>query len=843
MDETIINGIIEASQEVVGQLQYAAGDVIKNINIVNGSKTGSLRTVGSAKEGSGYEIGDYAFAEGYDTKASGDRSHAEGFKTEASGSNSHTEGSNTKASSDYQHVQGQFNIIDGENKYADIIGNGDIQSSTRSNAATVDWQGNAWYAGDVYVGSTSGTNRDEGSKKLATEEYIDGKLVQKQDYFADVHDITSGVYEGYRGIDFKDSDGNTQGQFIITPYGIKLTNLDYPSDAGEAASKFYVDQIKEDVLSIPQQGPGSDCILALDLASETIGIPYSSNSFPNSIPQRDENGSFQVWDPINEYDVVPKHYVDNIAEEINNIKVNPNLINMSEGEIGFITVNGTVQHPIGKYNVEAEKTSGFISVEKGQKYTLQAWVETGSAGMWIAYAFYNSDKTFISRSTSTTVNEINNNISHSSVTFTVPANAAFVRISGRTYNNGTFKLEKGEAATPYVANFQEKIDKLDVEKSIPLTYTTIIPSIYTNELPSIDTKAKTLYIPGDTVLVDKRLNGTVSLAKQTFSFTASSSAVCIFYDIKNSTLYSTIYSQCATLNPNDYLLLFTIRTDVYNHGYGKVSSTCPVIVDGRLYGVIDIDSANSNVNDNNPYIHSINHRGYNTVAPENTLSAFKLSKKNGFDYVETDISFTSDNIPVLLHDSTIDRTSNGTGNISEMTFEQVRTYDFGSWKNSAYAEEKIPSFEEFCKLCKQIGLKPYVELKTDPTNEQLTTLLNNAKRYGILNDITWISFSSSALEKVLTSLPNARVGIITSGLTQTTIDWVKSKKTDANDVFIDESISSLSSDNVQLCIADNIPLEVWTVNTSAAIQNADSYITGFTSDSLIANKQLFDAIV
>ena len=51
MDETIINGIIEASQEVVGQLQYAAGDVIKNINIVNGSKTGSLRTVGSAKEG------------------------------------------------------------------------------------------------------------------------------------------------------------------------------------------------------------------------------------------------------------------------------------------------------------------------------------------------------------------------------------------------------------------------------------------------------------------------------------------------------------------------------------------------------------------------------------------------------------------------------------------------------------------------------------------------------------------------------------------------------------------------------------------------------------------------
>lgn len=149
---------------------------IKNTNIVNGSSPGSLRTVKSAKEYPGeYDIGDSAFAEGSDTKASGSASHAEGYGTTASGSMSHAEGNSTeasgnyshaegysttafgnyshaeglstKASSGYQHVQGKYNIANSSNNiYADIIGNGSTNNK-RSNAATVDWKGNAWYAG------------------------------------------------------------------------------------------------------------------------------------------------------------------------------------------------------------------------------------------------------------------------------------------------------------------------------------------------------------------------------------------------------------------------------------------------------------------------------------------------------------------------------------------------------------------------------------------------------------------------------------------------------------------------------------------------------------------------
>ena len=114
-------------------------------------------------------------AEGVNTTASGYGSHAEGVNTIASGVQSHAEGAYTKASSYSQHVQGEFNIEDSSDVYADVIGNGTSESK-RSNAATVDWSGNAWYAGDVYVGSTSGTNKDEGSKKLATEEYVNNSV-------------------------------------------------------------------------------------------------------------------------------------------------------------------------------------------------------------------------------------------------------------------------------------------------------------------------------------------------------------------------------------------------------------------------------------------------------------------------------------------------------------------------------------------------------------------------------------------------------------------------------------------------------------------------------------------
>lgn len=135
---------------------------------------------GSHAEGSGNTASGMAsHAEGFVTTASGYGSHAEGTGgTIASGAHSHAEGKGTKAAGDSQHTQGKWNIQDNSDTYAHIVGNGTADNA-RSNAHTLDWLGNAWFAGDVYTGSTSGVNKDAGSKKLATEEYVNNLIPQK----------------------------------------------------------------------------------------------------------------------------------------------------------------------------------------------------------------------------------------------------------------------------------------------------------------------------------------------------------------------------------------------------------------------------------------------------------------------------------------------------------------------------------------------------------------------------------------------------------------------------------------------------------------------------------------
>lgn len=122
----------------------------------------------SHAEGYGTESsGMYSHSEGIMTLATGQGTHAEGFYTVASGLRSHAEGSYTLASSQYQHVEGKFNVEDKANKYAHIVGNG-TSKTARKNAHTLDWSGNAWFAGKVTQEGTPTDNKD-----LVNKKYVD----------------------------------------------------------------------------------------------------------------------------------------------------------------------------------------------------------------------------------------------------------------------------------------------------------------------------------------------------------------------------------------------------------------------------------------------------------------------------------------------------------------------------------------------------------------------------------------------------------------------------------------------------------------------------------------------
>jgi glycerophosphoryl diester phosphodiesterase len=105
------------------------------------------------------------------------------------------------------------------------------------------------------------------------------------------------------------------------------------------------------------------------------------------------------------------------------------------------------------------------------------------------------------------------------------------------------------------------------------------------------------------------------------------------------------------------------------------------------------------------------HRGGGATAPENTLPAISAALAGGFEYVEVDVALTADGHPVLLHDATVDRTTDGSGRLSALTLAQVRRLDAGSWFDPAFAGTRVPTLAEFLDLLAQSGGRAIVELK------------------------------------------------------------------------------------------------------------------------------------
>ena len=250
-------------------------------------------------------------------------------------------------------------------------------------------------------------------------------------------------------------------------------------------------------------------------------------------------------------------------------------------------------------------------------------------------------------------------------------------------------------------------------------------------------------------------------------------------------------------------------------------------------------------------LRSIQHRGANREAPENTISAFKVSKKNGYDFVECDVRWTSDGVPVLLHDDSVDRTSNGSGRICELTLAQAKTLDFSNG-NTYFAGEKIPTFEEFIWLCRNLELHPYIEIEPDGdhriiTEEQARVLLDIVARHGMKSHVTWISFTLESLEQIVKADPSARVGYLlmaTSTQCAKCVMDALTLKTGLNESFLNVDYNHPSLvDITSVCEGSNIPLEVWSVNDEEALLALPPYITGVTTDELQADEVIFNNIM
>ena len=114
----------------------------------------------------------------------------------------------------------------------------------------------------------------------------------------------------------------------------------------------------------------------------------------------------------------------------------------------------------------------------------------------------------------------------------------------------------------------------------------------------------------------------------------------------------------------------------------------------------------------------IAHRGASARAPENTIAAVELAAKLGATWIETDVRLTADGGLVMIHDATLDRTSNGQGSVAQTRIEVIRDLDGGSWFSATYAGEPIPDLRTFLKAVLDCGLSLQLELKENSGLEE-----------------------------------------------------------------------------------------------------------------------------
>ena len=121
-----------------------------------------------------------------------------------------------------------------------------------------------------------------------------------------------------------------------------------------------------------------------------------------------------------------------------------------------------------------------------------------------------------------------------------------------------------------------------------------------------------------------------------------------------------------------------------------------------------------------PYPRIVAHRGGGLLAPENTLAGIRLARNLGFVGVEFDVKLTADGIPVLMHDDTLERTTNGSGPVAETNYREIAKLDAGGWFGNEFSNEPVPSFAAASALCREAGVWANIEIKPSPGRERET---------------------------------------------------------------------------------------------------------------------------
>lgn len=213
----------------------------------------------------------------------------------------------------------------------------------------------------------------------------------------------------------------------------------------------------------------------------------------------------------------------------------------------------------------------------------------------------------------------------------------------------------------------------------------------------------------------------------------------------------------------------------------------------------------------------IAHRGASAVEPENTLRSIRRAIEFGADFVEVDVRASADGYLVLMHDLTVDRTTNGTGFLSSLTFDELRRLDAGFG-------ERIPTLDETVQLVRGKA-RLVIEIKPEGIEEKVVQLL---KENHFENEVIITSFIHPVLKHVKELCPNIKTGVIFSSRPVKPVNIALDAQSDS----LFPKFSYINKELVEQCHENVLGVFPWTVDTVEDIK----CMVGLGVDGIVTNK-------
>lgn len=226
----------------------------------------------------------------------------------------------------------------------------------------------------------------------------------------------------------------------------------------------------------------------------------------------------------------------------------------------------------------------------------------------------------------------------------------------------------------------------------------------------------------------------------------------------------------------------------------------------------------------------IGHRGARMTAPENTLAGIRQGHQEGATWVEFDVKLTADNVPILMHDETVERTTDGSGAVAGMTLAAIKKLDAGIKFDARFKGERVPTLVDTLALMASLGMGFNLEVKPCPGRERETALvaLETVRKHWPSGGATPIfsSFKAASLAAVRDAAPEMPRGYLAESLGP---DWRREAEM-LGCRFVHPGQRGLTQAQVAAVKAAGFPVLVWTVNDAARGREllswgADSLIT------------------